>query len=110
MSTEVDRAVPEKFQDGEVNEVNGAPNALFSAESAQNVPVKEGRVFKKAKRTVRSSPRKSESEEEYGGLPAVGQQNGVPVTLTKNCRKSKGARGRGLPKKGNLVFWCFSTS
>jgi len=98
MSTEVDSAVSENFQDGEVQEMNGG--ALFSAESAQNAPVKEGRVFKKAKRSVRMSPRKSESEEEAGALPVGGGVNGVPISMTKNCRKSKNSRGRGLPKKG----------
>ena len=41
MSTEIREAVSENFQDGE-NEMNGAANALFSVDSAENAPVKEG--------------------------------------------------------------------
>jgi hypothetical protein len=96
MTTEVHEAMSENFQDGE-NEINEA-NALFSVDSAQNAPVKAERVIKKAKRTSRSSPRKSESDGE-GRLPCIPGVNGTAVLLTKNCRKSK-HHGRGLPKKG----------
>jgi len=96
MSTEVERAVSENFQDGEPEAVNG--NVLFSKDSAQNAPTKEGRVFKKAKRTMRQ---KSNSESEKDGLPSspTGPPfNGLP--FSKNSRKSRAQQGRGLPKKG----------
>ena len=96
MSAEVERAVSENFQDGEQEAVNG--NVLFGQESAQNAPVKEGRVFKKAKRTLRI-PRKSESEEEGGSTSPLGVSLNGHVSA-KNSRKSRTAFGRGLPKKG----------
>lgn len=97
MSTEVERSVAEKFQDGDAKVVNG--NELFARDSAQNTPVKETRVFKKAKRTIRMSPRKSESEEEGSTSPGV-VLNGAASAFAKNSRKSRDGRGRGLPKKG----------
>jgi programmed cell death protein 4 len=98
MSTEIERAVSENFQDGDAEGLNR--NALFSRESAQNGPVKEGRVFKKAKRTVRS-PRKSESDGDDASLSPTGLHlNGQAVAFSKNSRKSRTGFGRGLPKKG----------
>jgi len=98
--SEVSRVDLENFQDGESAAPNG--NALFSAESSQNMPVKEGRVIKKAKRLTKLSPRK----DDYGsdGLsptsPGVNNNAKLPLQFTKNSRKSRGLHGRGLPKKG----------
>lgn len=83
-------------QDGADELVNG--NELFSKDSSQNVPMKEERVIKKAKRFVKISPRKDSDSDNSVSSPPI---NGVPFPFTKNSRKSRnGDRTRGLPKKG----------
>lgn len=80
-------------QDGEV--VNG--NVLFSKDSAENAPVKETRIIKKAKRHIKSSPRKDDSDDN-----TVVPLNMANLALQKNSRKSRNGFGRGLPKKGEF--------
>ncbi|KAK2163691.1 hypothetical protein LSH36_75g08009 [Paralvinella palmiformis] len=83
-------------QDGDLAGENG--NVLFGKDSVQNMPTKEGRVFKKAKRTIRLSPQK----DEYGqnGLSWLPVNGHKAVVLEKNSRKSRDGKGRGMPKKG----------
>lgn len=86
-------------QDGDLAGENG--NVLFGKDSVQNMPTKEGRVFKKAKRTIRLSPQK----DEYGqnGLSWLPVNGHKAVVLEKNSRKSRDGKGRGMPKKGKLM-------
>ncbi len=88
----------ETGQDGEL--VNG--NLLFSKESTENAPVKEARVIKKARRYIRTSPRKSESDDNESVPLLNGAQLGAQLALQKNSRKSRNGHGRGLPKKGEF--------
>lgn len=83
-------------QDGGLAAENG--NVLFGKDSVQNMPTKEGRVFRKAKRTIRLSPQK----DEYGqnGLSWHPVNGHKAVVLEKNSRKSRDGKGRGMPKKG----------
>ncbi len=87
----------DNFQDGDDGLGNGSE--LFGKQSAENAPVKGDRVFKKAKRTIKLSPRKEDSDNGVALSPPV---NGNKFAFTKNSRKSRnGDRSRGMPKKGN---------
>lgn len=108
MSAEVDQPVlmfadnMADGQDGDAEleeELNGNPQ--FSKESSLNRPVKEGRIFKKAKRSGKLSP-KADSGPSNGLTIPPTQPNGNRSTIpfSKNSRKSRSNRGRGLPKKG----------
>ena len=96
MSAELESRFDGDFQDGEL--MNGNV-PLFNKDSSENVPVKEGRLIKKAKRIGKTSPQK---EEDYvnGMTPSVSQpiHGKKPLPFSKNSRKSRNARGRGLPK------------
>ena len=91
MSSDIQQqATFENVQDGISVGENGSSDEVSSQKLS---PLKEGRVFKKAKRTMR----KSESEDEVLSPTGLGPNaNGH----SKNSRKSKSSRGRGLPKKG----------
>ena len=96
-------------------------DALFGPESSENMPVKEERVIRKAKRTllrINSGSRPTADEPSTsagaaaamsnGGMPNGGSPTGhhgvvkSPLAFTKNSRKSRQTnyRSRGLPKKG----------
>ena len=79
--------------DGQIQDGSG----YFSKESMENVPFKEDRVIRKAKRTIKRSPSK-----EDGVVTHVGILNNLkgPVPFSKNSRKSRNGYGRGQPKKG----------
>ena len=85
------------FKDG------GSPGRkdLFSKESSENVPVKEERVIKKARRTMRRS-----SSGEDGAVNGTGGPNGYinKAQFSKNSRKSRTGYGRGEPKKGTIFL------
>ena len=96
-------------RDGAIDNANGEvdedPNALFSPNSAENMPTKEDRVFRKAKRPVKVS--KSEDgagngEASAGSPPVVGSRSKSGILpYTKNSRKSRrNTHGRGQAKKG----------
>jgi len=82
-------------------------SALFSPTSAENVPVKEDRVIRKAKRSLKVN---TKQEDGRNGLvtsgsptePTGSRSRGVPVAFSKNSRKSRNvlSHGRGQPKKG----------
>lgn len=81
--------------------VNENANIIFSPDSAsEGIPGKEDRVYHKAKRHIKLSPKKDEVGE-GGEVPVSPPANVNKVApFTKNSRKSRNARGRGLPKKG----------
>lgn len=96
-------------------EVLCAPEAQFSRESAENMPTKEDRQFRKAKRTLRTGVRSS-SESGYAngevstsaltGAGFLGPQQVKSLLATgKNSRRSRSAyfNSRGQPKKGTLL-------
>jgi programmed cell death protein 4 len=88
-------------------EMDGVEHGLFAATSAENAPVKEDRMYKKAKRTLKVT---TDGGAAWNGLPAA---SGSPVSpaghsprgksnvpFSKNSRKSRNFTGRGQPKKG----------
>jgi hypothetical protein len=75
-------------------------NALFGKDSSENMPVKEGRVFKKAKRTIKGSPLKDETGENGLSWHPAGLNGHKANVDSKNSRKSRDGKGRGMPKKG----------
>jgi len=101
--------VVEEYNDG----INEGSHEHFSQNSAENMPVKEDRIYRKAKRTVKIV---TKSDEES----ASALTNGVPITdagnhssgvrsksgimpFSKNSRKSRNTpHGRGQPKKGEI--------
>lgn len=103
-----------KVQGASADYVNGDaddehPNALFSAMSSENMPTKEDRVFKKAKRSMKANvaaddgaknglPAASGSPTSAGTHPTHAKSGFVPYS--KNSRKSRNNPGRGQPKKG----------
>lgn len=88
----------EAMEQQDIQIQDGVENGnLFSAESSENVPVKEDRVFRKAKRTIKRSPSKEDGVVK-AGMPSS-QVKGL-AALSKNSRKSRNGLGRGQPKKG----------
>lgn len=84
-------------QDGEINENGNVP--LFNKDSIENAPVKDGRVIKKAKRLGKPSPRKEDDHMNGMTFPQIHANQGKkPLPFSKNSRKSRNSRGRGLPK------------
>jgi hypothetical protein len=92
---------------------------LFSPESIENMPTKEGRMFKKAKRSLKVAAKSDDGTAgARNGLPfATGSPttSGAPHTrsksgampFSKNSRKSRNLpHGRGQPKKGKRRFSC----
>ena len=101
MSAELESRFDGDFQDGEA--MNGNV-PLFNKDSSENVPVKEGRVIRKAKRVGKPSPQKEQSQ--VNGMsshvpPGIHGKKTLP--FSKNSRKSRNTRGRGLPK-GYIYF------
>ena len=93
MSSELDVARQMDFeQNGEG--FNG--NVLTTSELLHSGPVKEGRIIRKAKRLTKPghSPKKSDDQ------ASTTNGNNNKVLCTKNMRKSRNGKGRGLPKKG----------
>ena len=88
-------------------------SALFAPTSAENMPVKEDRVFKKAKRSLKVNTKQEDgSTSAKNGLltscsptsPTGARFKGGPLPFSKNSRKSRGvlSHGRGQPKKGRM--------
>jgi len=86
-------------------------SALFAPTSAENMPVKEDRVFKKAKRSlkVNTKPEDGSTSAKNGLLMSSATSSssdarvkGGPLPFSKNSRKSRNvlSHGRGQPKKG----------
>jgi len=87
-------------------------NALFAPTSAENMPVKEDRVFRKAKRSLKVNTKQEDgSTTSKNGLlmsscgptsPTGARIKGGPLPFSKNSRKSRSVQfhGRGQPKKG----------
>jgi programmed cell death protein 4 len=85
------------------------PNALFSPDSAENMPTKEDRVFRKAKRLLKVD---EVSEEVVNGQPETTAavthgtrttRGGGPLPFSKNSRKSRNphhARAQNRKGKG----------
>lgn len=98
MSHEIETKLENNFQDGETENGN-AP--LFDQNSSENIPVKGERAIKKAKRLIRNSPSKEETELNGVTLSSCNVNQGKkPAPFSKNSKKSRNARGRGLPKGG----------
>jgi programmed cell death protein 4 len=99
MSVEVEPMQPEVNglveEDGDLRT---AQSALFGEESAENAPVKEGRIIRRAKRPSKASPMKEDGTVSMQNLPSGINKPYLP--FSKNSKKSRNARGRGLPKKG----------
>jgi len=92
-------------------------NPLFASTSVENMPVKENRVFKKAKRSLKVNSKHDDdaSMSARDGLPMARSPTSPsgahfkPGTLpfSKNSRRSRNvlAHSRGQPKKGrNFVI------
>ena len=85
-------------------------SALFALTSAENMPVKEDRVFKKAKRSLKMNTKQEDGTTRNGLLMSSGSPSsppgtrtkGGPLPFSKNSRKSRNllSHGRGQPKKG----------
>ena len=88
----------EVYQDGGQN-----GNAFFSKESSENVPFKEDRVIRKAKRTIKRSPSKEDGVVNIAGLASSHVNLKGPLPFSKNSRKSRNGYGRGQPKKGSSL-------
>jgi hypothetical protein len=83
-------------------------NALFSRESAENVPIKEDRVVRKVKKAPKNGHMVGDTETSEGAL-------GLSSSLGKKCplnsglfasksnRRRRTVKGRGEPKKGLLL-------
>lgn len=86
-----------------LSEEDGAQNGnvLFDIDPSENVPVKEGRVIKKAKRPSKLVNVNHEASPDGVSPPPV---NGTKALLvnSKNSRRPRNLKGRGLPKKGGL--------
>lgn len=84
-----------------LSEEDGAQNGnvLFDIDPSENVPVKEGRVIKKAKRPSKLVNVNHEASPDGVSPPPV---NGTKALLvnSKNSRRPRNLKGRGLPKKG----------
>ena len=81
-------------------QIQDGGSGYFSKDSMENVPFKEDRVIRKAKRTIKRSPSK-----EDGVVTNAGILNNLkgPVPFSKNSRKSRNGYGRGQPKKGKYL-------
>jgi len=87
-------------------------NALFAPTSAENMPVKEDRVFKKAKRSLKVNAKQEDGNATAKNGLLMSSCNptsqpgahfkGGPLPFSKNSRKSRNvlSHGRGQPKKG----------
>jgi hypothetical protein len=86
---------------------------LFGPDSSENMPMKEDRVFKKAKRSLKVVAKSDDGTAgARNGLPfasgsptssgaAQARSKGGLVLYSKNSRKSRNMpHGRGQPKKG----------
>lgn len=79
-------------------------NDLFSKDSAENAPVKSDRIIRKAKRPSKqtvNSRRSSGSGDDEDKTPGNGLTS-ARLPFSKNSRKSRNNKGRGLPKKGTF--------
>lgn len=93
----------EKFlQNGEVvvesDEMNGNVGEEDMVSSIDS-PTKEIRIIRKAKRLHRQNS--GEGKPENGSVPF---NNKSIIPTSKNSRKSRDGKGRGLLKKGNYMF------
>jgi hypothetical protein len=100
MSTEVVQNLVDSLARDAINgEFNGNDVSIegMEAELSElvNDPKSEMRAGRKIKRT-----RSSHSESELNGGDVIGVKPDHPAPFTKNSRKSRDGRGRGLPKKG----------
>lgn len=95
-------------------EVRRSSEALFSRDSAENMPTKEDRQFRKAKRTLRTVGRSNSESGDANGVLSMSAPTGAGflgpqqvkslLIAGKNSRKSRTAqfKSRGQPKKGAL--------
>ena len=84
---------------------NGNPE--FELDSTEILPLKEGRIIRKAKRP--SKQLNISSDPDANGLTSpVGNANANKALLlsAKNSRRPRNLKGRGLPKKGEST-WLF---
>lgn len=94
------------IQNGEIGfEVNGNTSRDESLD-VFGMMKDQHRVIKKAKRPSKQSPGRETpvGEEPTNGLAPNLQAS---IAFTKNSRKSRNARGRGLPKKGKKYLYCY---
>lgn len=94
------------------------PSALFAPTSAENMPVKEDRVFRKAKRSLKVNSKQDDaSTTARNGLlmsaqsptsPTGARYKGGPLPFSKNSRRCRNLlfHGRGQPKKGRIFSYC----
>ena len=97
-------------------------SAYFAPTSAENMPVKEDRIFKKAKRSLKVNTKQADgSTTAKNGLlmsrsptsPPGAHFKGGSLPFSKNSRKTRNvlSHGRGQPKKGRnfviAVGWVF---
>ena len=68
----------------------------------ENLPVKEGRIIKKAKRPSKYIVKGGDSSVDVVS-PVTIATNRLALANAKNSRKPRNLKGRGLPKKGKSV-------
>ena len=78
----------------------------FSKESSENAPVKDERVIRKARRFLKQSSSGSQKDGDDNNASDTSPQINAADNnkqFFKNSRKSRTAKGRGLPKKGTVM-------
>lgn len=99
MTTEVEVSIAEKLQNGDVEvseEVNGNEfNEDLNASDSHSPGV---RIIRKAKRFHRQNS--GSNSEVLNGETTNANNAKQALAVSKNSRKSRDGRGRGLPKKG----------
>lgn len=98
-------------QTADNEQIESDSKALFAQTSAENMPVKENRVLKKAKRSLKVNTKQDDGNAtaKNGFLmpcslvsPTGTRTKAGPLPFSKNSRKSRSvlSHGRGQPKKG----------
>ena len=96
---ELSMAIANGVEEEEDDEMMMNGNMWFGKDSSEDMRGKEGRIIRKAKRSMKISPRK-----EDGFVNGSTAPSSNVLLLSKNSRKSRNGVGRGLPKKGELNF------
>lgn len=102
-----------KDAETEFDEDVAEQNALFSKESAENVPIKEDRVMRRVKKVPKNGHMVGETEAgeaSFGLSSSLGRKCPLNSGLfaSKSNRRRRTAKGRGEPKKGLLALKCLS--
>ena len=94
-------ALPGMEEDGAEN-----GNVDFEVDPAETMPVKEGRIIRKAKRPSKQLPVATDPSSN-GVTSPVANGNKALLLNSKNSRRPRNLKGRGLPKKGEQTSLLF---